>query len=548
MISLVAMVSTFLSDLVSQNYLLLQSFLKLSGAFISRYGLRILTPILLTINLSATAIVFFYPLEIETRESTVWLHVLALKQGIDIYDHSQVAFVNMNHGPFDPILKLWTAELLPFLESWQVTRIAVFLLPYVFLLVAWELVAGSSPQSRLRALFLGGIGYLFLIVTAKEWLFVGRSDPTAALLLLLLLYASIVFTPKTRTTAALAGFVCGALATAVMFTNWKVAPIAVAVLIFSWWLVVKAKRNALQLGSIYLIACAIVSLALSGLMLYHVSDFNFAVYYDHFFGFFSKTAGWSVDADYRGSLIYFLPSLFDPIGQGTTLMGRGTTLKGGPLLLALVVYTLLPGKSDSTNKAWLFLSGVSLAFCALAYYLNYWGGGSWYFLPFLIILWVFFVVNSPRVSQLRLSLLGIVLLALLGINFQTAVLPTIRRVSTIRAAQAFMAEVRSLQEKGSILSEDTFFFRKRYAGELIDMGDTVSFFAKSAYFSPAFKQTVKRHFAQVSSHPPDYIITGFTESPELRKLIKEKYLLVAQGPHNLTASYSKSSELFRRRS
>ena len=130
-------------------------------------------------GLSVSAIAFLYPLEIETRESTVWLHVLALRHGINIYDHSQVAFINQNHGPFDPLFKLWIVELFPFLESWQVTRISVLLLPYAFLLVAWKWMSKQS-RSLLDALYLGSIGYLFVIVSAKEFIFVGRSDATAA--------------------------------------------------------------------------------------------------------------------------------------------------------------------------------------------------------------------------------------------------------------------------------------------------------------------------------------------------------------------------------
>jgi hypothetical protein len=349
-------------------------------------------------------------------------------------------------------------------------------------------------------------------------------------------------------TTALTGLVCGTLASIVTMTNWRVAPTAWALITFTWWLHVKAKRSDFPLGTIFATASIGVSLFIACLMLYHVSDFNIPVYYQYFFGFYSKAAGWSVDADYRGSLIYFLPSLFDPIGQGTVLLGQGTSLKGGPLLLAVVVYSLLHGMSDSTNKAWLVLSGVSLSFCALAYYLNYWGGGSWYFLPFVIVLWTFFTSNSHKLPRSRLNLLGIVLLGLLCINFQTAVWPSISRVMNTRKAQTFMAGVRALEEKGSILSEDMFFFRKRYGGELIDMGDTVSFFAKSDYFSEQFKETFRRHLDQVKRHPPDYIITGFTESPELRKSIEEGYLLIAEGPSNLTASYSKSTKLYRRKS
>ena len=62
---------------------------------------------------------FLYPLEMETREGTVWLHVLAMKTGINLYDHSKVAFVNMNHGPLEPILKTLVAFLFSDLRGWS---------------------------------------------------------------------------------------------------------------------------------------------------------------------------------------------------------------------------------------------------------------------------------------------------------------------------------------------------------------------------------------------------------------------------------------------
>jgi hypothetical protein len=79
------------------------------------------------------------------------------------------------------------------------------------------------------------------------------------------------------------------------------------------------------------------------------------------------------------------------------------------------------------------------------------------------------------------------------------------------------------------------------------MGDTASIAVKSGYFGDEFNKTVDRHFERIQNHPPDYIITGFTESPELRKLIEEKYVLRAEGPRNLTATYYNSSRLFMRR-
>jgi hypothetical protein len=84
-----------------------------------RITIAVLTPIFIIVSLLASGIAFVYPLEIETREATVWLHVLALKHGVNIYDHNQVAFINQNHGPFDPLFKLSIATLFPFLEPWH---------------------------------------------------------------------------------------------------------------------------------------------------------------------------------------------------------------------------------------------------------------------------------------------------------------------------------------------------------------------------------------------------------------------------------------------
>jgi hypothetical protein len=509
----------------------------------NKWMLVTLTLLFASAALLASSAAFFYPLEIETRESTVWLAALALKAGINIYDQSQVVFVNLNHGPFDPLLKSAIATSFPFLESWQVTRFPVFILPYLFLVLAWKMIGKPSARSFLHVLFLGSAGYLFLVVSAKEFLFVGRSDATVAALLLILLYISISSSTKTIWVTVLHGCLSGLLATLVILTNWRTGPTAVAILLFTFWKLRTNKQASRRLMGVYVGSCAIASGITFGLMIYHVSKLNLAVYYQYFFGFYSNAAGWSAGESYNGPVITFLLSLFNPTASPGSL-------KGGPLLLALVICALVLWKSgllNKVNKGWLILAFFSLVFCAVAYYLNYWGGGSWYFIPFLIILWCFLCNNCLSIPQARLNLLGIVLLVFLCINFRTVLAPTISRASTIRQAQTFMARVRSLQAKSSVLSEDTFFFRTRYAGELIDMGDTVSVFAKSAYFSEDFKQTVKRHFDQVRSNPPDYIVTGFTESPELKTLIEEKYILLADGPANLTANGGGESKLFMRK-
>ena len=64
----------------------------------------------------------FYPIELEVRESTLWMHILTMKAGINIYDSNFVAFANQAHGPFDPMIKLFISWIFPFLEPWQVSR------------------------------------------------------------------------------------------------------------------------------------------------------------------------------------------------------------------------------------------------------------------------------------------------------------------------------------------------------------------------------------------------------------------------------------------
>jgi hypothetical protein len=130
-----------------------------------------------------------------------------------------------------------------------------------------------------------------------------------------------------------------------------------------------------------------IGLPTSIVMLYYVSGLNLSVYYQYFFGFYSSAAGWATrqhwNSAFEGSLTSFILHLFNPTASPSAL-------KGGPLVLALVAYALVSRKGESVNRAWLLLGGVSFVFCALAYYLNWWGGGSWYFIPFLITCGSFF--------------------------------------------------------------------------------------------------------------------------------------------------------------
>jgi hypothetical protein len=513
---------------------------KTSSDWFHRAIVSALTPVFLLAGLAASAVAFLYPLEIETRESTVWLHVLALQHGVNIYDHAQVAFVNTNHGPFDPLFKLLVSTLLPFLEAWQVARFSVLVLPYMFLFIAWKLLGKRSVRSLLDVLFLGSIGYLFLVMSAKEFIFVGRSDATAALLLLPLTYFSVSFSPTKSSRSALYGFVWGSVGTLLILTNWRMLPVVLALLLFSVWMFWYESHATFRIIGIYLASCVCAAAIIFSLLLYHSFGFDLSLYYKHFFGMYTKASGHGHRTYGHASAIWFLGSLLKPTASPESL-------KGGPVLLALLVYLLVPGKASVQNRAWLVLGCFVFAVCTATYYLNYYGGGQWYYIPFLIFLWFFLCANYAVMPVSRAVVLGGIMAAFLCININTVIMPSLWRVSTLHQAHDFMDQVRSLEQTNSILSEDTFFFRTSYQRELIDMGDMVSRVRKRGYYGDAFNRTVDAHFERTQTQPPDYIVTGFTESPELRGFIQENYFLMSQGPRNFTANGLGESKLFKRR-
>jgi hypothetical protein len=418
----------------------------------------------------------------------------------------------------------------------------VLALPFGFLLAAWQLLRKSGPGSAMDIAYLGAIGYVFLVVSAKEFLFVGRSDATAALLLLPLAYLSFTSAPRNSPAFVLRGILWGALGISVALTNWRMLPVVFALFVFSVWILRDRHRMTLRALAGYAAGCAGAAGAIFALFLYQFFDFDLSLYYKHFFGVYSHSSGHGHGTYGHASALWFLGSLFNPTASPDNL-------KGGPLLLALMVYLLVPGKGSLQNKAWLFLGSFIFAACTLAYYLNYYGGGQWYYIPFLVVLWFFLCANYSAISRSRLSAVGILTAVFLLLNFNTVVTPSLQRLSTLAAAHDFLNSVRMLQRGNTVLSEDTFFYKTSYAGELIDMGDMISRVRRrgDGYYGGAFNQTVDAHFERTRNDPPVYILTGFTESPELRELIEENYVQIGAGPDNLTANGHAATRLFMRK-
>jgi hypothetical protein len=505
----------------------------------ARYAIAFLGSAFAVLAFSSATIVFFYPLEIETRESSSWLHVNAQKSGINLYDHTTTAFVDMSHGPLGSLMKFWIASLFPFLAPWQVSRLFVLMIPFVFLFVSWRLTAATSGTSHTPVLFLSSLGFVMLMVTAREFIFVGRSDATITVLLLIALYAALSTAPRSVLTAALYGASSGLLGIAMVLTIWRLAPVTLGVFVFSIWRFLWVERISKRLVGTWAVAYGLTCVVAFGLILHFVFHGDLRLYYGHFFSYFAATSDAS-GKHYPGSVLAFLLSLFNPTAAPNDY-------KGGPLLLAGVLYAVTWGMGGTLAEGLKALSVFALVVSSVGYYFAYKGGGSWHFIPFFIIFWAYLCTVQASIPRARLAWVAFCVAGLVGLSAQTVVVPTVQRALRRDEAMAFLKTLQMVDSTHTVVSEDLFFFRTKYQGELIDMGEDTDLVLHSGVIDEAFANTARRHFDRLRNDPPEYIVVGSGASPELEQLIRDRYVIEAKGPGNLTGDGLVSSRLYRRR-
>jgi hypothetical protein len=229
---------------------------------------------------------FFYPLELEWREGSTWLHVLAQLNGIDIYDHSKTAYVNMNHGPINPLITYWIARWLPDLSRWQVCRSFV-LLPCVLVFASVIALRRATRHRWLVGTIFGLATYVVIMSSgAGYFLLYGRTDATAhvlAVVALLLLFETVMARSEvTRKVAAvLAGFMMGVS----LFTLWRALPMlscAFAIAVALVWLKTRNLRDTAYAS----LGCMAGGLLVLLLLVFDVFHGHALPFFQHFFGFF----------------------------------------------------------------------------------------------------------------------------------------------------------------------------------------------------------------------------------------------------------------------
>ncbi|HWA27686.1 MAG TPA: hypothetical protein VG734_18665 [Lacunisphaera sp.] len=491
--------------------------------------------LLLFVALANCGQAFFFPLELELREGTGWLYVLAGRAGISIYDHGQVAFLNMNHGPLDPLLKHLLATVLPFLSAAMVTRFFVLLLP----LGLWLALVRACRQRKGAAL-LWGLGlYLFLLGLQPPNFLVGRSDPTALFLLALLLWTAgsslheVTGSPRRRLLGAGLTGLIGAL---VLLTNWRFAPAVGAVIgAFALERLLAAAPGArwpafgLHVAGIVAVGGATFLAIL--LMVFHG---DWTLYYRHFFGFFSADSGWGA---LRTGDFQLLPPALVGAHWPIHLLALGCAALG-------VAFPSAQAPRRVQLWAWLPLLGLLWLTCCAAYFLNRSGGGLWYFGAFYVLL-AFHLARAVGWDQPALrGLRELVLLALFcALPWRATWQQAEQLTDSFAPAQAFLHATRELAGGARIHSEDYYFFKDRYEGEVIDMGDVLFKVSATGYYGPELTATTQRYFARLRSEPPRFVISGGSISPVLAELLAQRYRPVLRIPP-AAAQYAGPAQTF----
>jgi hypothetical protein len=517
---------------------------------------------------------FMVPIELEIREGTEWIYVLAKRAGIDIYDGSRVAFVNMNHGPMDAILKGWLSRAMPFLPGAMVLRIFVLLGPFFLLAAAYQI-----GRRNLTYAMVAAATFQLFQVNLTNMSLVGRSDATAMCGLALcavcvhrIMQGQLTHRPLWRSLSH--PVLLGVFSAVVFLACWRHALI-LSVLLFLALAGALLRPAGHRLKILLLnLGLFVVGFALVwGATLVFELHGNLTLYHKRYFGFFSAASGWGLFV--RGAFSYLPNAVVD---------GRRPILLLVLGLLLLAAYRMRRHWIELT--AWLAMLVATWGAHAYVYYKNSGGGGIHYFLPFFFLAWFFMLhvlsrglwsrrrrsgawvslcARLPvlrRFSPLALRAYAKPVRQLILIGLVAAVLPWHQLVNegrnllrVRRDTLSFLRAAKARADGEVIFSEDIHLYKNKYRGEVVDTGDTVSAIAETGYYGKALSRTYGDYRRRLHSDPPGFVIAGLLNeethsgvlSPDLNGLLFSQYEIVLRLPGVLVANGGCEIALFQKK-
>ncbi len=454
---------------------------------------------------------FFYPIELEVRESTLWLHILTIVDGINIYDPSKVSYANQAHGPIDPIFKYILFKIFPFFEPWQISRLNNILLYFSIFLVNFLILKKS--QNFTFIIFVSLIIYALIFLFTKT--FQGRADITAMLLLSVLCYfCSDKYVYKNYINLLLVAF----LVSVIVMTNWRFFPYCLAISLFPK-IFEKSFIKTINLDKIYFYIVFLILITIPFLIiLYIFFKLDLNKYYNYFINFFyfedHFTSKHFVDAFkniIRIEKIYFLL-----------------------ILQFLVVYKIFKNFIFSFFEKFLIISISTLVTftCILSYLYNYTGGGIYYLTPIIFFIWyliLFFYKNQQFKFNIRtfdFYLILFVSILIVIVSLKNSVKSSIQLYKTYPIAVNLHNYLELLSKKNSsVLSESLHFHKDKYFNEKIDIGDLISY--RSSQVGGEYEKTYKLHLDDILNGKYDYIVHNYTGSKIIDNLVlNKKYKII----------------------
>lgn len=460
-----------------------------------------------------------YPIELEWREGSFWLHALAQSYGVNIFEDDKIAYANACHGIFDHIVKSALAGAFRFLEPQYILRAFVLSFPAISLLAIFAQCRKnlSATVALVSALCLSCAMVITVHDIGHWFTCVGRSDATAFTLLAIayLCYSTDASSWQAR---LLRHFSYLAMAL-VLSTNWRVYPAALMIP-----LIMEQRHGALRIGELIRIYLIVAGYSLATCAFFIVVWFHgdVSMYYRYFFGFFGAKSPWPTGPATFQMIIHYVRT---------------------PAIAFLLLLSVVPAFIE-TWKHCFKRSGnwprtlaasalfISLLVLILALKMNLMGGGYHYLCPQAILLVVYYNTRY----KIGPGLAAVVLVLTLGVLSWSGNLPLMRWYytnlgETLPAARKYTEELILLDHAFGVYSEEAFLFKRSRPLPPIDMGDTAEAFANANYVGPRFTSVFSEQRAKLTAHEPVLMFVGGCPSSALKQLAEnEEYCLWLKSP------------------
>jgi hypothetical protein len=467
--------------------------------------------IIFFILLSPILIAFFYPIELEVRESTLWLHVLTMKANINIYDGKLVAYANQAHGVMDPIIKYLINLSLPFLRPWQVSRIFWILSYFLIFLINYFVFKNLKKKNLLTISLVTSIVFysLFFLFTKT---FQGRADITAFFFIILLSYLCIDRDFLYKNKAIIIAF----LAAIILLTNWRFLILVACIITYPLAINIGKIRFFEFYFFTRLVFLTFVFLSVPLFIFWIFFDFNLNTFMNYFIKFFYFEKHFNLN--------HFILGF-----KNLLRVEKFLVLIIFSILLFFILYKETKKKIFRKNKIKLIFFIAVILFSIIQYLYNYVGGGIYYFTPVIIFLWYLFIdftkndtveFNNIKLKFISSSLLNIFIIVIIFSSVKNSILTSIRLVKTFNEAEIANQYFSQLFEKNLVLSESLHFFKKKYNNEQIDIGDLLSY--RAFQIGGDYQDTYKKHLSDISELQYNYIIHVFTDSSIIKDLFEKQ--------------------------